>query len=150
VHHVGFHCTVVLWCTVNKTLSHTITARPDSRKLNINPLVASRLVGLYSTGLYSTGLDSTRPDRAGMYAFPRVGIVSKPSILCCICAIPMGSARLDSVGVQAPYRSSFSRVKRPAREVDYWNPSSAEVKNEWIYTSAPPICLHGVNRQLYF
>ena len=62
----------------------------------------------------------------------------------------LDSTRLDTVGVQASYRGSFSRVKRPAREIDYFNPSSAEVKNEWSYTSAPPICLHVVNRQLYF
>jgi hypothetical protein len=24
--------------------------------------------------------------------------------------------------------------------------SSAEVKNEWSYTSTPPVCLHGVDR----
>ena len=32
-------------------------------------------------------------------------------------------------------------VKRPGRKVDYSPPSSAEVKNEWSYTSAPSICL---------
>jgi hypothetical protein len=29
------------------------------------------------------------------------------------------------------------------------HPSSAEVNNEWSYTSTPPICLHVVDRQLY-
>jgi hypothetical protein len=29
-------------------------------------------------------------------------------------------------------------------EVDYSPPSSTEVQNAWIYTSTPPICLHGV------
>ena len=26
----------------------------------------------------------------------------------------------------------------------HWSPPSAEIKNEWSYTSAPPMCLHGV------
>jgi hypothetical protein len=34
-------------------------------------------------------------------------------------------------------------VKRPRREADH-SPSGAEVKNEWSYTSTPPIRLHGV------
>ena len=29
-------------------------------------------------------------------------------------------------------------------------PSSAEVKNEWIYTSTPPVCLHGVKQKTFF
>jgi hypothetical protein len=33
-------------------------------------------------------------------------------------------------------------VKRPGREADHSPPSSAEVKNAWSYTSAPPIRLH--------
>jgi hypothetical protein len=37
-----------------------------------------------------------------------------------------------------------SRVKRPLRESDHSPPSNAEVKNEWIYTSTPPVRLHGV------
>jgi hypothetical protein len=35
-------------------------------------------------------------------------------------------------------------VKRPGREADHSPPSSAEIKNEWSYTSTPPTCLHGV------
>jgi hypothetical protein len=35
-------------------------------------------------------------------------------------------------------------VKRPRREADHSPPSSAEVTNVWIYTSTPPIRLHGV------
>jgi hypothetical protein len=34
--------------------------------------------------------------------------------------------------------------KRPGRETDHSNPSSAEVKNAWSYTSTLPIRLHGV------
>jgi hypothetical protein len=35
-------------------------------------------------------------------------------------------------------------VKRPVRAADHSPPSSAEVKNEWSYTSTSPVCLHGV------
>jgi hypothetical protein len=38
----------------------------------------------------------------------------------------------------------FLRVKRPGRETDHSPPTSAEVKKMWIYTSTPPIRLHGV------
>jgi hypothetical protein len=41
-------------------------------------------------------------------------------------------------------RGSFLGVKRPGREADHSPPSSAEVKNEWSYTSTPPVRLHGV------
>ena len=45
------------------------------------------------------------------------------------------------------YRVSFPRVKWPLREVNHSPPSSAEVKNKWSYTSTPPICIHGVDRE---
>jgi hypothetical protein len=35
-------------------------------------------------------------------------------------------------------------VKRSESETDHSPPSSAKVKNEWSYTSTPPIRLHGV------
>jgi len=38
-------------------------------------------------------------------------------------------------------------VKWPERDADYSPPSSTEVNNEWNYTSAPPLCLHGVGRE---
>jgi len=38
----------------------------------------------------------------------------------------------------------IQRVEGPAREVKYSLPSRAEVKNEWIYTSTLPVCLHDV------
>jgi len=34
--------------------------------------------------------------------------------------------------------SLFPGVKRPGSEADHSRPSSAEVKNAWIYTSTPP------------
>jgi hypothetical protein len=33
---------------------------------------------------------------------------------------------------------SFPGVKRPGREADHSPPTSAEVKNTWLYTSTPP------------
>jgi len=33
---------------------------------------------------------------------------------------------------------SVPRIKRPERNDDHWPPPSAEVKNVWSYTSAPP------------
>jgi hypothetical protein len=53
---------------------------------------------------------------------------------------------------QPPYRGFFffsSGVKRPGHDVDHSPPSSAEVTNEWSYTSVPPICLHGVDRDAF-
>jgi hypothetical protein len=35
-------------------------------------------------------------------------------------------------------------VKWPGHEADHSPSPSAKVKNEWSYTSTPPICLHGV------
>ena len=37
---------------------------------------------------------------------------------------------------------SFSRVKQLKKEVNHSPPSSAKVKNEWSYTSAPPVCVY--------
>jgi hypothetical protein len=35
--------------------------------------------------------------------------------------------------------------KRPRRQSDHSTLSSAVIKNEWSYTSIPPICLHCVH-----
>jgi hypothetical protein len=35
-------------------------------------------------------------------------------------------------------------VKQPGRGADHSNPSSAEVKNEWSYTSTTSIHVHGM------
>jgi hypothetical protein len=34
-------------------------------------------------------------------------------------------------------------VKWSDRQLDHSRPSIAEVKNEWTYTSTPPVCLYG-------
>jgi len=34
--------------------------------------------------------------------------------------------------------------EQPGNETDNLAPSSAKVKNEWNYTSIPPLCLHGM------
>jgi hypothetical protein len=47
------------------------------------------------------------------------------------------------VGLMSPDRGKTSSgalspgLKRPGRETDHTTPSSAEVKNTWIYTSTP-------------
>jgi len=38
-------------------------------------------------------------------------------------------------------------LKRPELEIDHLPPSCVDGKNEWICTSAPPIFLHGVDRE---
>ena len=52
----------------------------------------------------------------------------------------------SSGGLPSPlfsgYEGSLLGVKRSGCDVDHFPPSSAEVKNEWSYTSSPPIYLH--------
>ena len=36
---------------------------------------------------------------------------------------------------------SFPGLKRPVHETEHSPPSTVEVKNEWNYTSTPPVCL---------
>jgi hypothetical protein len=40
-------------------------------------------------------------------------------------------------------------VKQPGRDDDHLRPSTAEVKNEWIYTSTAPVYLHTVQRDKF-
>ena len=47
------------------------------------------------------------------------------------------------------YPGSFLEVKRSGREVNHSPPSSADVKNEWSCTSAPPVCLRGMDRSKF-
>jgi hypothetical protein len=49
------------------------------------------------------------------------------------------------------YKDTLPRRKGGGgeRKVDHSLPSSAEVKNEWSYTSTTPICLHGANREKF-
>ena len=44
------------------------------------------------------------------------------------------------------YWTYFSGAKRPGHEADHSLPSSIDVKTVWSCTSAPPICLHVVDR----
>jgi hypothetical protein len=39
------------------------------------------------------------------------------------------------------------QVKRLGHKLNHSPPSSAEVKNEWSYTSTHPICLHGKDKE---
>ena len=44
------------------------------------------------------------------------------------------------------FRVPFQKAKQSGRDVCYLPPPTVEVKNEWSYTSTPPICLNGVDR----
>jgi len=46
-------------------------------------------------------------------------------------------------------QGSFPGVEWPGRKADLSPSSSAKVTNEWSCTSAPPICLHGVDRDVF-
>jgi hypothetical protein len=45
---------------------------------------------------------------------------------------------------------SFPGVKQSGCEVNHSPPSRAKVKNEWKYTSAAAVCLHGIDRNTLF
>jgi hypothetical protein len=51
----------------------------------------------------------------------------------------------DPVTVDSCY-PAMRMVKRLGPEVDLQPATGAEVKTEWICTSAPPICLNGADR----
>jgi hypothetical protein len=57
---------------------------------------------------------------------------------------PYGPPILSSMNL-----GSFRGVQRPGHETDHSSPSSVEVRNEWSYTSTPPVCLKGFDRDLY-
>ena len=48
------------------------------------------------------------------------------------------------------YQGSLPGVKRPTRKVGHSAFFIAEVKNQWSCTSAPAICLHGVDNLTLF
>ena len=45
------------------------------------------------------------------------------------------------IGVLGPVEGGW-----PERDVSHSFTSNAEFKNEWSYTSTPPVCLHGLDR----
>jgi hypothetical protein len=45
------------------------------------------------------------------------------------------------------YLGSFPGIEQPECEVVYSFPSGVKVKNEWSCNSAPPICLHGMEKE---
>ena len=44
-------------------------------------------------------------------------------------------------------RFVYPGLNRSERDVDHSHSYDGEVKNEWSYTSTPPICLHGMDRE---
>jgi hypothetical protein len=47
------------------------------------------------------------------------------------------------------YCGSFPGIQQ-LEHVDYSHPSTTKVKNKWNYTSTPPICLHGMDRDNFY
>jgi hypothetical protein len=47
------------------------------------------------------------------------------------------------LGANQPFIHWVTTLQQPEREYNYLPTSSAEVKNEWSYTSTPVICFHG-------
>ena len=45
------------------------------------------------------------------------------------------------------YKDSFPGAKWLECEDNHWPPSNAEVRNDWSYTSTPPVGLHGMDRE---
>jgi hypothetical protein len=54
------------------------------------------------------------------------------------------TASRPTLGPTQPPIQCVPGVKRPGHEADQLTPTSAEVKNTLIYTSTPPIRLHGI------
>jgi len=49
-------------------------------------------------------------------------------------------------GPTQPPQWLLCRAKQPGHETDHYHPPSAEAKNEWSYTSTPPMRLYAVDR----
>jgi hypothetical protein len=69
--------------------------------------------------------------------------------------IPLGTREFlfsetstSALGPSQPW-GSFLGVKWSKHEVDNSLPSSAEVKNEWSFTSIHPVYLHGFDREKF-
>ena len=60
-----------------------------------------------------------------------------------------GRSQIPVQCIQAFFLWGFGGLKRSGRDV-HTLPSSAEVKNEWSYTSASPVCFRGVDRGFTF
>jgi hypothetical protein len=56
------------------------------------------------------------------------------------------SGRVREISLFSGYQCSFPGMKQPGCEVDYSIPSGVKVKTEWSCNSAPPLCLHGMER----
>jgi hypothetical protein len=58
--------------------------------------------------------------------------------ICLFCLCPGGLLEPSPPSYLTRTSFSFPRIEQPGREVDHLTPSSAEVKNDWRYTSTPP------------
>ena len=53
---------------------------------------------------------------------------------------------LQNVQTGSRCQGSFVKVKQPGLEVNHSSPSGIDANNEWSYTSSPPVCLHGMDK----
>ena len=56
-------------------------------------------------------------------------------------------SRIHPTSCSMGTRDSYPGTKATGSNVDCSPQSSVKVKNEWNYTCAPPLCLHGVRRE---
>jgi hypothetical protein len=82
--------------------------------------------------------------------------VSAPSDICrkkCCAVVPQylatGRAIQGSNGDPRAHPRSSRAVKQPGRKFDQSPPSSANVKNDWRYSSTPHVRLHGADRDSF-
>jgi hypothetical protein len=105
------------------------SCQPYSCPANITPL-ETKYAGSSINSLNSDWLRAGRSrDRSlslGMVKYFHYYIPSRP-----VLGYPMGTGALSP------------GVKQQGREADHSPPTSVEVKQTWIYTSTPPIRLHG-------
>jgi hypothetical protein len=67
--------------------------------------------------------------------------------------IPVGArdfSSLQNVLTGAGAHPSYSMGVVPRPEVSHTSASSAEIRNEWSYTSTAPMCFHGAGRNVTF
>ena len=83
----------------------------------------------YATGWMTRGSNSDRGRGKKFFCSLRF-----PGLSCALPSHPFSG-----------YRLPFPKVNQLVRDVDHSPPSIAEVKNEWNYSSNPPICLQGVD-----
>jgi hypothetical protein len=106
--------------------------RPESNVILITTSLNKEEPGWLSFTALGYGLDGR-----GFESWQRLGIFL-------FTTVPIPALGPTQPPIQwVPWALSLG-LKWPEREADHSPPSSAEVNNEWSYSSTPPIRLHGV------